>query len=152
MLLEANGSGGTTLSAVLKVLLLVLHVEDDENDRFFFGRAVQKLDLPIKVDVACDGEAVMRRLRSATAPPDIILADIRMPQMSGLELLAEIKKTEWSDVPVVIFSSSNYQGDIEAARKLGASGYRVKPHSQEELREFIQSLHERCELREAVCE
>jgi len=132
--------------------LRLLHIDDDENDRFFLQRAVKTADVPIQIEVALDGERALTWLKSAAALPDLILADIRMPRMSGLEFLEAVKKTDRRDVPVVMFSNSVYQGDIERARELGAKAYCVKPAGMAELVEFAKRLYGSWARSELPCE
>jgi CheY-like chemotaxis protein len=66
--------------------------------------------------------------------PGIILLDLNMPKMSGLEALRLMKQNEeWKKIPVIIFSNSDYEGDINESYMLGASGYMVKPNSFDKL-------------------
>jgi len=73
---------------------------------------------------------------------DLVLTDINMPAMSGLELLAKIRESEqWSKMPVIIVSTEGSQQRREEAVRLGAAGYLQKPFQPEEVREVLnQSL------------
>ena len=132
--------------------LYLLHIDDDENDRFFFQRAVKTASVPIKIEVAIDGERALDWLKSTSAPPDLILADIRMPRMSGLEFLEAFKRTERRLVPVVMFSNSIYRADIDRARELGADAYCVKPAGIADLVEFVKRLYGSWTRSELPCE
>lgn len=61
-------------------------------------------------------------------PPDLILLDLNMPRMNGREFLAAIKAdARWASIPVVVLTTSEVERDVEAAYKLGASGFITKP-------------------------
>ena len=107
-------------------ILSVLHVDDSEDDRFLFARSVKKL--PISLSAASSGDEALKRLAETKQLPDMILLDIRMPRMSGFEVLEKLKSAEpLSLIPVVMFSNSSHPGDVQRARQLGAMGYCVKP-------------------------
>lgn len=74
---------------------------------------------------ANDGEEGLQQARSVS--PDIILLDMLMPKMNGLETLIELKKDEQTrGIPVVILSNSSIEADMQKAKELGAAGYLVK--------------------------
>jgi len=73
--------------------LHLFHVDDDEDDRFFLGRAVRASALPIVVTNAASGDEALQRLRGSQTLPDMLLLDIRMPGMSGFEFLEAFKRT-----------------------------------------------------------
>jgi len=101
-------------------------IVDDE------ARILRFLELKLKVagyDVvsAASGEKALTLARSEK--PDIVLLDIIMPGIDGLEVLQEIRK--FSQVPVIVFSARS--GNTEKAMKLGANDYVAKPFSPDEL-------------------
>ena len=72
--------------------------------------------------------------------PALLLLDINMPEVSGLELLEFIRsRSQFHDLPVLMLSSNATDTEIDEAMKLGASGYLVKPISLEELQQGIRS-------------
>jgi CheY-like chemotaxis protein len=82
--------------------------------------------------VAINGEEALRILnekeRSRDWDPDLVLIDINMPKMNGLEFLAAIRKMEeWKDLKCFIITTSDEKIDRMAAKDLGISGYIVKP-------------------------
>lgn len=132
--------------------LHVLHVDDDENDLFFFARAVRVAELPIVVTEARAAEEALAFLTTCGRPPDLVLLDIRMPTMSGFEFFEELKRTERANVPVVMFSSSEHDTDILRAKDLGAHAYCVKPADLEALVEFVKRLYRAWTRGELPCE
>jgi CheY-like chemotaxis protein len=82
--------------------------------------------------VAKNGEDALQILndkkRSSESDPDIVLIDINMPKMNGLEFLSAIRKTEeWKDLKCFMITTSDEKVDRMAAKELGISGYIVKP-------------------------
>jgi len=101
----------------------VLIVEDDR----FLRRACQaRLEQEGYVILtAQDGEEAVRMVRAEV--PDLILLDLLMPKLTGLEVLRILRAEEGTrTVPVLVLSNSSRQGDIESIRSLGISGYFVK--------------------------
>jgi CheY-like chemotaxis protein len=101
----------------------VLLIEDDKLLRKACEIGLQKRG--ITVLTAVDGEEGLRRARAET--PDLILLDMLMPKLSGMETLVELKKDEQTrHIPVVILSNSSIETTMQKAKDLGAAGYLVK--------------------------
>jgi len=114
----------------------VLLVEDDLNDIFLVKRAFKMAELENPLQVVTDGEEATRYLsgqgkyadRRAHPLPKLIVMDIKMPRMTGFEVLEWIKHDHtFRRIPVVIVSSSDRPQDIDRAYELGANAYMVKP-------------------------
>lgn len=124
----------------------VLYAEDDENDVFLIQRAAMKAGLPARLHIVPDGSAAVDYLAnalasSATPLPALVLLDLNMPRLSGLEVLAWIRRQPaLNGIPVVIFTSSNHEGDQAEARRLGVDAYVVKPSTPHECIAFARSL------------
>jgi CheY-like chemotaxis protein len=105
-----------------KTILMV--VDDDKDDRFFFRSAVKK-DHPLwDCQEAESGEDALSKLRSKGLLPNFIFLDLNMPLMSGQECLAEIKKDiTLKNIPVIVYSTSRYTEDVKMAYTLGAAYY-----------------------------
>ena len=132
-------------------ILRLFHVDDDADDRYFVARAVRAAALPIEVQNAPGGHEALAMLRSAVVRPDMLLLDIKMPEMSGFEVLKALKKTA-AEIPVVMYSSSDHDSDVEQARELGAHAYCVKPSGLTQLVEFINRLYHAWLRSEKPCE
>lgn len=117
----------------MKKVINILLVEDDQLDEMDIKRSLDKLDIFYKMIVAKNGEEALDSLRSIGKDtfdqlPDIVLIDVNMPRMNGLELLNIIRSSEdWKDIKCFIITTSDDRIDKETAKKLGVSGYIVKP-------------------------
>lgn len=101
-------------------------------DQMDVKRALQKRDILHKLTIATNGEEGIRFLeQSLETPdeiPDIILLDLNMPKMSGIETLAVIRsKSAWKDVKVFILTTSDERADKDAAHHYNISGFVTKP-------------------------
>jgi CheY-like chemotaxis protein len=110
----------------------ILLVEDDNLDVIDVKRTLEKMHILNNMVVAKNGEEALRILnekeRSRDWDPDLVLIDINMPKMNGLEFLAAIRKMEeWKDLKCFIITTSDEKIDRMAAKDLGISGYIVKP-------------------------
>ncbi len=114
--------------------MLRVHVVEDRDDDLFLIHEAARLSGSISVDhVSKDGPDALAYLRreppyQRAARPDLVLLDINLPRMNGLEVLKEIKKEpRLRDVPVVMFTGSFGPNDITAAFAQGASSFLRKP-------------------------
>jgi CheY-like chemotaxis protein len=108
----------------------ILHVEDNPDDVLLIGLAFRKAGVAIKVDVAADGDKAIEMLSNGAgeAPPACVLLDIKLPTISGLDVLAWIRKQpNLKRLPVIMFTSSLLPEDINQAYDLGANSYLTKP-------------------------
>lgn len=125
----------------------LLLIEDNDNDVLFFKRGLAKIHSPIPVQVIQDGGAAweyLSRSGSTARPtlPSMILLDLKLPKMSGLEILASLKEDpELRRIPVVILSSSNQKQDIEKAYALGADFYLVKATGTGQSFDIAKAIH-----------
>lgn len=121
--------------------LAVLLVDDDETDRFLLTRALRYLP-----DVRCYAvesgiECLDMLNKQQPFIPDFIFLDLNMPGLSGKETLVELKKDpRFKRVPVVIYTGSFRQQDIEETKALGASYYLAKPVGFEQLRDTLGAI------------
>jgi CheY-like chemotaxis protein len=130
----------------------ILLVEDDEDDAFFVKFAVDKAGIGNRLIVAGDGLEAVRYLtgagdyadREVHPLPGLLLLDLKMPVMSGFEVLTWLKsRAELIDMPVVVLSSSDLEADKTRATSLGAKEYRVKPSGTQPMRTLLKELHAR---------
>ena len=115
----------------VKVINILL-VEDDTLDVMDARRTLDRMNILYKMQVAKNGEEALTYLKEISyegdEKPDIILLDLNMPKLNGIELLSIIRQMEeWKDTKVFIITTSDEKEDKELTQRLGVSGYIVKP-------------------------
>jgi CheY-like chemotaxis protein len=124
-------------------------VEDDPNDITLVHLAFRKVTIPVSISSVKDGDEAVNYLkgehdysdRTRHPMPTVVLLDIKIPRQSGLEVLAWIRsQTNFSALPVILFTSSQDLKDVRRAYQLGANAYLVKPVDFKELGETLQSF------------
>lgn len=107
----------------------ILLIEDDDIDAMTVRRTLMELGATNPLDREIDGECALDFLHDAARPrPGLILLDLNMPRMNGIEFLAEIKRdTSLRCIPVVVLTTSSEEGDRIAAFSNSVAGYMVKP-------------------------
>jgi CheY-like chemotaxis protein len=121
----------------------ILHVEDNPDDVLLTAMAFRKAGVSIKLDVVTDGQKAMEALSNTSARPlpACVLLDIKLPTISGLELLAWIRKQPTlKRLPVIMFTSSLLPGDVNQAYDLGANSYLIKPPKLDALIELAKTV------------
>jgi CheY-like chemotaxis protein len=127
-------------------------VDDDEVDAFLLRKAFAGGRVPVEFIHHLGGGELMADFAAADragqtgAParlPNLILLDINMPAMDGFQVLRAIRAAPATRaVPVVMFTTSNLQDDVDLAYREGANGYFVKPGSMGELKRWIEAVDE----------
>lgn len=116
----------------MKRIVHILLVEDDNLDAMDLKRSLDKLGLLYKLEIAKNGEEAIRILDSrdieGNSALDLIILDLNMPKMNGLEFLQILRGNErWCDTKVFVLTTSSENEDRRAAAEFGISGYIVKP-------------------------
>ena len=127
----------------------ILLVEDSKSDEKLTLRALKKNNIANPVVVARDGADALDYLfarglhanRDKKELPQVVLLDLKLPKISGLEVLGQIRADERTKlVPVVILTSSNEDQDLARAYALGANSYIVKPVDFTKFADVVQQL------------
>jgi two-component system, response regulator len=126
----------------------ILMVEDDPNDAELIARVLKKHNLANKLVHLKDGAEALNHLlgqgashREDCEGPKLILLDLKLPKLNGIEVLRRLKadeRTKW--IPVVILSSSKEDRDLKDAYALGVNSYVTKPINFEEFAKAVSDL------------
>lgn len=129
----------------------ILLAEDDPAHVEFFRRAIDAMDLDCQLVVLADGASVIDYLfamgtyahRRSDEPPDLIFLDLRLPGLSGLQVLQMLRRSRGDDriqlVPIIVLTCSDEQRDIAESYRYGAQSYIHKPANY---RQFIDGVRE----------
>lgn len=118
----------------------VLLVEDDVVDAMTVSRSFRELSIGNEVVHRVNGVEALEYLKETDRPPCLILLDINMPKMNGIEFLERVKKSSsHRRIPVVVLTTSNDQRDKLEAYNLGVAGYMLKPV---DYRQFVSVVKE----------
>ena len=128
--------------------LEILLVEDEPNDVELTLRVLQSDNLKNRIRVARDGEQALDFVYCRgeysgrpKEPPKLILLDLKLPKLDGLQVLEELKSSpEHRKIPVVVLTSSGEERDIVESYKLGVNSYIQKPVDAAQFRQAIKTL------------
>jgi CheY-like chemotaxis protein len=131
----------------MNILGRILLVEDDPKDVELTLTALEEYNLANEVVVASDGEQALDYLyyrgnymQRARENPAVLLLDLKLPKINGLEVLQQIKADEQLKlIPVVVLTSSREEKDMVSSYKLGVNAYVVKPV---DFHEFVNAIKE----------
>ena len=122
----------------------ILLVEDNPDDEALTIRALQKNNIVNPIVVARDGAEALERLFGngrLTDRPSLILLDLKIPKVGGLDVLRRIRASEATKlIPVVILTSSKQEEDVVAGYRSGANAYVQKPVNFGEFTEAVRAL------------
>ena len=122
----------------------ILIVEDSETMRSLLMATLEDLEGPVKIAEAASGFEALRMLPRERY--DLIVTDINMPDINGLELVSFVKRNDqYASIPVIIVSTEGSERDRDKGLELGADAYLVKPFDPEELHAVAADLISRAE-------
>jgi CheY-like chemotaxis protein len=125
------------MAKYLKILL----VEDNLIELMKMKRTVSFLKLEHQITEAKNAEIALEILEDNNDLPDLILLDLNMPKISGVEFLSILKSSEeFRHIPTVILTTSNNQKDLEECYRIGVSGYILKPLKYEDYVQKIEKV------------
>jgi len=112
----------------------ILLVEDNAGDAVLMRQVMGESKIPVKLHIARDGEQALNILSDGDFRPDLIILDLNLPRIPGSVVLERFKS---ENIPIVVFSSSWNDAEIENALKLGAREFIQKPT---DIQEFIDAV------------
>ncbi len=119
----------------------ILLVEDNPDDERLTLRALARGNLANPVVVARNGEEALQQVMNVTPLPCVVLLDLKLPKVDGLEVLRQIRVSDRTRLlPVVILTSSSEDRDIIESYNLGANSYVRKPVNIDEFTEAVRQL------------
>ena len=130
---------------------VVLSVDDNDVDGALLERAFKRTSVPARLYRVSEGPQAMAYLsgdgiykdRESYPLPDLVLLDLAMPKMSGVEVLKWIRQQSIiHQTRVLIFTSSEKPEDFRAANEIGADGYLLKPTKFDDLKKLVKQIHE----------
>ncbi|MCO6147475.1 response regulator [Flavobacterium sp. NRK1] len=122
-------------------------IDDDEDDREIFALALKKAKAEFVCTMAKNGKEALLHASKGDFVPGYIFVDLNMPMISGRECVAELKKIDrLADVPVIVYTTSSFDKDIEDLKKMGVNHYLVKPRSFSALATILKTLFTKKEL------
>lgn len=108
--------------------MLIFYTDDDEDDLELFTDAVESLTQEIILQTYSGGEKLLNAISNEPTKPNVIFLDLNMPGKNGFDVLNELKGSkENSEIPIIIFSTSNEPSIIEKCLNLGANYFITKP-------------------------
>ena len=133
----------------------ILLIDDDSDDRVLFREALQEVSPETICVTEGDGRKALSDLVESNPLPDLIFVDINMPRISGWDCLEKIKAQEVTkSIPVIMYTTSSLERDVEKAFRSGAACLLTKPADYCELKrclgELVKSLEDKTPLAIAV--
>jgi len=128
----------------------VLFIEDDMIETMKLQRAISKFQSKHRIVEAKNGEEAFEILKGESLP-DIILLDLNMPRMSGIEFLTKIKADEkLKYLPIIILTTSENRVDLLKCFEIGIAGYIIKPLKYEDYESKLRKVFDYWEISELI--
>jgi len=129
---------------------IILQVEDDPNDVFFLKHALKRAGVGNPIRVVNDGQEAIDYLRGAGRfadrdqfpLPGLVLLDLKLPHVMGLDVLKWIRQESGLSLVVVLLTASAEEADIASAYRLGANGFLVKPSEARKLVDMAKAIND----------
>jgi DNA-binding response OmpR family regulator len=119
--------------------VFILQVEDDDEDAAFLGWAFRELQIEHELTCLADGESVLPFLNTTAFKPNLIILDVQLPKLNGLEVLRLIRASPHGHIPVVMLTSAMSERTRSEALDSGARKWLSKPFSASE---YVRLVHE----------
>lgn len=134
---------------VYENIIEILLIEDSKEDAEMTLRAIKKINVINNVKIISDGEEAINFIygkgeyegRNLPINPKLILLDLKLPKIDGLEILRILKSdNDKKTIPIVVLTSSNEENDIVESYRLGVNSYIVKPVESDNFMKAIQNI------------
>jgi len=128
----------------------ILQVEDDPNDVFLLKHAMEKMGVSNPIQIASDGQQAIDYLQGAGKfgdrakfpLPCLILLDLKLPYVMGLDVLRWIRQQPGTPVVVLMLTASAEEEDLAAAYRLGANAFLTKPSEASQLQHMVRAIQQ----------
>jgi CheY-like chemotaxis protein len=128
----------------------ILQVEDDPNDVFLLQHAMKKMGVANPIQFVTDGQQAIDYLQGAGKFADrtkfpfpcLLLLDLKLPYVMGLDVLEWIRQQPGMALPVIVLSASAEEADIAAAYRLGANAFLTKPSEASKLQDMVKAIRD----------
>jgi len=124
----------------------IFQVEDSDDFIFLMEHAVTEISRDLRLVISINGNEAIKALaglQARSSKPGLILLDINLPGISGVEVLKKIRENDFfQSVPIVMFSTSDNPKDVDSVMGFGANGYQVKPMGYRELVNCLKKMKE----------
>lgn len=128
---------------------IILVVEDDMVDVMTIKRATSQLGITNPMHVEPNGEAALNYLNNVEELPGLVILDLNMPKMNGVEFLKVIREIDkLKNLPVVVLTTSKEQQDVLNTFQLAISGYMIKPVDFTQFKDMVKTIHHYWQLSE----
>ncbi|WP_228237821.1 response regulator [Allomuricauda sp. M10] len=129
----------------------ILFIEDDLIETMKFQRTLSKMESKHVLTEAKNGEEALEILQSGKMLPDIILLDLNMPRMNGIEFLGILKShPKIKYLPTIVLTTSENRDDLLECYKIGIAGYIIKPLKYEDYETKLKTVLEYWNINELV--
>lgn len=124
-----------------KKIQSILLVDDDQDDQLLFQEALAVADGTVRYTSACNGIDALEQLNAAEQLPDVMVIDVNMPKMNGIDCLKAIKQSErLQAIPIIMYSTSCSKDCQQDCLNSGAAGFMNKPSDFLELISKIKQI------------
>ncbi|MFN3136157.1 MAG: response regulator [Allomuricauda sp.] len=131
--------------------MYILFIEDDAIETMKFQRTMSKLETKHTLIEAKNGEEALEYLESGKSLPDIILLDLNMPKMNGIEFLGLLKQHDKIKyLPTIVLTTSENRDDLLECYKIGIAGYIIKPLKYNDYETKLKTVLEYWNINELV--
>lgn len=124
----------------------IFYVEDDKDFAFILEHAITEVNQDLTLNIVDDGKTVLNKLDGFVKlgqKPKLILLDLNLPGLTGLDILKYIKQTPFLRyIPVILFSASDSPRDIKFSYEFGANAFVTKPSGYHDLVDCIKSVYD----------